>query len=358
MKTKTITTLIWGIFFSAVLSGLAFAQITVTAADAPSTTDIYFEMNYAKDVDVSPGPTGENQYWDYSSLNFTGTTFWRPVAPESTPFINLFPTSNLVYKVTETGNDTVTYNYAQLSENALTELGRGKKVGDETTELLVADRATPKLNLPATFGDPEWSSVLQVDTTLGALSVTLVDSSYNSIDAWGTLKTSFGEFPCLRIRQDHSQIAYTLLGALPIEVNINYFWVTHEKGILMTMTGYHEETNPNYTRAKSVNVMATFLTSVEDESISMNPTDFALMQNYPNPFNPSTTISYRLDRSADVSLKIFNIAGQEVGLLVQKNQDPGKYWLNWNASHLPSGVYYYQIQAGEKMQTRKCLLMK
>lgn len=358
METKILTTLVLGIVFTLALAGLTFAQITVTAEDAPSTTDIYFEMNYARDVEVSPGPAGENQYWDFSGLNFSGTTFWRPIALEDAPYMNRFPAANIVYKVTETGNDTITYNYAQLTETSLTELGRAKFVGDETTELLVADRATPKLNLPATYGDTEWSSVLQVDTTLGALSVTLVDSSYNIIDAWGTLKTSFGEFPCLRIRQDHSQIAYTLLGALPIEININYFWVTNEKGILMTMTGYHDEMNPNYTQAKSVNVMAAFLTSVDENLNGIRPIEFALKQNYPNPFNPTTTIAYRLNQKAEVSLKVFNIAGQEVGLLVKEQQNPGDYSVDWNASPLPSGIYYYQIKAGEKMQTRKCLLMK
>lgn len=358
MKTKIITTLVLGIFLTTALAGLTFAQITVIAADAPSSTDIYFEMLNAKNIAVSPGPAGANQYWDFSGLNFTGTAKWRPVAPESTPFIHRFPTSNLVYKVEEVGSDTITYNYAQKTETALTELGQGKKVGNETTLLLVADRATPKLHLPATYGDAQWSSVIEVDSSLGALQVTIVDSSFNTIDAWGTVKTTFGELPCLRIRQDHSQIAYTLLGAIPIEVNINYFWVTNEKGILMTMTGKHNELNPNYSEAKSVNIMSAFLTSVEDRADGVRPTEFVLMQNYPNPFNPGTTIRYQLDQPADVSLKVFNIAGQEVGLLVRARQNPGDYSVDWNASHLPSGVYYYQIQAGEKKQTRKCVLMK
>ncbi|MFZ5519119.1 MAG: T9SS type A sorting domain-containing protein [Candidatus Zhuqueibacterota bacterium] len=358
MHKTIIRILIWGILMLITAGHPANAQITVTASDAPSSPDIYFEMKYAKDVAVSPGLAGANQYWDFSNLNVSGITMWRPVPPETTPFIHRFPSSNLVYKVTETGNDTITYNYAQKTETALTELGQGKKVGDETTLLLVAKRATPKLNLPATYGDMQWASVLEVDSSLGVLDVTIIDSSYNTIDAWGTIKTAFGEFSCLRIRQDHSQIAYTMLGAIPIEVNINYFWVTNEKGILMTMTGKHNELNPNYSVAKSVNIMSTYLTAVDEQPQPTLPAEFSLLQNYPNPFNPSTTIRYRLDQPADVRLKIFNIAGQEVGLLVQEQQVPGDYSLEWNAAHLPSGVYYYHIQAGDKNLSRACVLLK
>jgi len=358
MHRTFIRILIWGIFMLVTVGQLAHAQITVTAADAPSTPDVYFEMKNARDVAISPGPGGANQYWDFSTLNVSGTAMWRPVAPETTPFIHRFPTSNLVYKVTEVGNDTITYNYAQKTDSSLTELGQGQKVGDETTMLLVAKRATPKLNLPATYGDVQWASVLEVDSSLGVLDVTIIDSSYSTIDAWGTIKTAFGEFPCLRIRQDHSQIAYTALGAIPIEVNINYFWVTNEKGILMTMTGKNNELNPNYSVAKSVNIMTTYLTVVAEQRQTIVPVEFSLMQNYPNPFNPSTTIRYRLDQAADVKLKIFNLAGQEVGLLVQEQQSPGEYSLEWNAAQLPSGVYFYHLQAGDKKLSRACVLMK
>jgi hypothetical protein len=88
------------------------------------------------------------------------------------------------------------------------------------------------------------------------------------------------------------------------------------------------------------------------------PSDFALKQNYPNPFNPSTTISYFLPKLATVSLRIFNSLGQEVTLLVNEPQEPGHYQAAWNASSVPSGVYFYRLQAGAFVEIRKMLLIK
>jgi len=245
-------------------------------------------------------------------------------------------------------------------------LGRVKVAvsGNDTTvtEMVVGKRATPKLHLPATYGVQEWSSVLEFDTTLYGFPVTVYDSSYNQIDAWGTMKTQFGEFPCLRVRQDHFRFAQSIFINLPLEINVNYFWVTNTYGILATVTGMSDLENPNpdpnYTTAASIDIMTIFLTSVKNIARGEIPSKFKLFQNYPNPFNPKTTIRYQLNEPAEVKLRVFNLAGQEVALLVRERQQPGRYEFEWNASHLPSGVYYYQVQANQNLSTQKCLLLK
>ena len=75
------------------------------------------------------------------------------------------------------------------------------------------------------------------------------------------------------------------------------------------------------------------------------PTAYALAQNFPNPFNPSTTISYSLPKAANVSLSVFNALGQEVAVLVNERKEAGFYQATWNASNVPSGVYFYRLQA-------------
>ena len=90
----------------------------------------------------------------------------------------------------------------------------------------------------------------------------------------------------------------------------------------------------------------------------LTPTDYRLGQNYPNPFNPSTTIRYELPRAATVSLKIFNMLGQLVATLVDEHKAAGFYQVQWNASNVPSGVYFYRLQAGVYSATRKLLLTK
>ena len=88
------------------------------------------------------------------------------------------------------------------------------------------------------------------------------------------------------------------------------------------------------------------------------PERYVLEQNYPNPFNPSTTIRYALPNRSHVTLMVFNTLGQKVGELVNADIDAGSHELQFNAANLASGVYFYQIQAGEFVQARSLLLLK
>lgn len=88
------------------------------------------------------------------------------------------------------------------------------------------------------------------------------------------------------------------------------------------------------------------------------PAKFELEQNYPNPFNPSTTIRYSIPKASFVSLKIFDILGDDVADLINKEMPAGNYSVNYNARNLSSGVYFYRIQAGSFIETRKLVLMK
>jgi hypothetical protein len=86
--------------------------------------------------------------------------------------------------------------------------------------------------------------------------------------------------------------------------------------------------------------------------------DFSLDQNYPNPFNPTTTITYRLNKAAKVKLTVYNILGKEVATLVNKVQTPNSYDITFDASKLSSGVYFYKLQVGANVETKKMILMK
>ena len=96
------------------------------------------------------------------------------------------------------------------------------------------------------------------------------------------------------------------------------------------------------------------------------PQGYRLAQNYPNPFNPSTTISFTLPSHSFVSLKVFDLIGREVATLVLEEMPAGIHSLPWNASYLPSGVYFYRLQArplyGKQvdafMEIKKLILLK
>ncbi len=88
------------------------------------------------------------------------------------------------------------------------------------------------------------------------------------------------------------------------------------------------------------------------------PRDYLLMQNYPNPFNPSTTINFSIPEASFVSLIVFNSLGEKVTILVSKELNAGDYKYDWNAAGLTSGIYFYRIQAGSFIETKKMILLK
>jgi hypothetical protein len=99
--------------------------------------------------------------------------------------------------------------------------------------------------------------------------------------------------------------------------------------------------------------------SVEDDEIEGGiPVEFTLLQNYPNPFNPSTKIKYTVPQSSNIVIKVFDILGNEIETLVNEEKPVGTYELTWYAGNLPSGVYFYRIQAGSFNQTKKMILLK
>jgi hypothetical protein len=88
------------------------------------------------------------------------------------------------------------------------------------------------------------------------------------------------------------------------------------------------------------------------------PTAYSLEQNYPNPFNPTTAINYQSPITSYVTLKVFDVLGREVALLVNEKKEAGKYEVEWNAESYPSGVYFYKLVTGNYIETKKMILMK
>ncbi|MFA3784145.1 T9SS type A sorting domain-containing protein [Melioribacteraceae bacterium 4301-Me] len=99
------------------------------------------------------------------------------------------------------------------------------------------------------------------------------------------------------------------------------------------------------------------VTSVNEDEEKI-PQFFTLYQNYPNPFNPSTTIRFSLPQREHVTLKVFDILGREVAILVDGELNPGEHSVVFDASSLPSGVYFYRLQTGGYVQQRKMVVVK
>jgi len=109
----------------------------------------------------------------------------------------------------------------------------------------------------------------------------------------------------------------------------------------------------NYVRL----VRGGLISDVNNDETTL-PNNFRLEQNYPNPFNPSTTITFSLPSESNVTLKIFNVIGQEVVTLVNENLSAGSYSFQWNAQNLITCVYFYGLTADKFTETKKMILMK
>ncbi|MEP7146541.1 MAG: T9SS type A sorting domain-containing protein, partial [bacterium] len=88
------------------------------------------------------------------------------------------------------------------------------------------------------------------------------------------------------------------------------------------------------------------------------PGNFSLSQNFPNPFNPKTIINYELPTANYVTLKVYDVLGNEVKTIVNEKETAGSYAIEFDASGFPSGIYYYKIKAGEFEQVKKMILLK
>ncbi|HOJ17971.1 MAG TPA: T9SS type A sorting domain-containing protein [Ignavibacteriaceae bacterium] len=132
-------------------------------------------------------------------------------------------------------------------------------------------------------------------------------------------------------------------------------WTT---GATMDLYFYFNNKQDTLCYVSAMSASIEYLTGTDDEAVS--PSSFVLMQNYPNPFNPSTIISYQLPERSNVSLKLFDILGNEIATLVNEEKDAGlyKYELKANSYGLSSGTYFYQLNAGDKIETKKMILLK
>ena len=96
---------------------------------------------------------------------------------------------------------------------------------------------------------------------------------------------------------------------------------------------------------------------VQDDD-QLPPIKFSLEQNYPNPFNPATVIRYRLNAASRVTLKVFDLLGQEVATLVNGERLAGEYTINWDATRFSSGVYFYQLRTGAVVETKRMMIVR
>jgi len=129
----------------------------------------------------------------------------------------------------------------------------------------------------------------------------------------------------------------------------NYKFWAKDKGIIPE---YSNSPDTGYYQC----IWDTTITAIKTEAALLQ--DFSLAQNYPNPFNPTTSIKYQVPEISFVTIKIYDVLGNEITTLVNEEKSAGIYEIEFNGTELPSGIYFYSLQAGNFVETRKMILLK
>ncbi|OGU79604.1 MAG: hypothetical protein A2W11_05395 [Ignavibacteria bacterium RBG_16_35_7] len=124
----------------------------------------------------------------------------------------------------------------------------------------------------------------------------------------------------------------------------------------LTLTIYVDEGNNG--SIDNTLIVQNQVTNINQDQGSLFPTEYKLEQNYPNPFNPTTTIGFGIMEKGNVRMSVLNILGEEIKVLLNEEKEAGHHSIDFNGSDLPSGVYFYQLRAGNFIDTKKMLLLK
>jgi len=274
----------------------------------------------ALDYKVSPLPMGGNSFWQERYGGKPDLTFnlpWRYDTEKGYPM---------------PGNDST---YRQHSRDIF--LSKVNPVGGDSVMIAARIRNYGLQSVSAPFsvrfytGDPNAGGT--------QIAETIVDTT---VDARGFINVV---------------VPWTIPLSLPLNNLRIYVVIDPDNSITNEV---HENNNVGWAPAIALGT----LTDVENEKIL--PEHYTLYQSYPNPFNPTATISFELPYSGNVSLKIYNMLGEEVETLIEEFQTAGKHSVQFNGSKLASGVYFYQLKAGDPsprsgqvyVETKKMILLK
>ena len=185
------------------------------------------------------------------------------------------------------------------------------------------------------------------------------------IISWSSL-TGASQYKIYRANSSSGRYSYSLAGTTSSTSWTDSYTAANPKFALSTnyyrvtavVSGYESITSSEV----SCGVNATNKSAV-DNTEELTKIEYELSNNYPNPFNPSTIIKYsvsnvKADFSQRVILKVYDVLGKEVRTLVNEDQEPGKYSVNFNASELSSGIYLYSIKIGSYASVKKMILTK
>jgi hypothetical protein len=358
------------LFAFLLLQFISFAQISLTSADlnaeyVPGTTSTIKTDDIVTTMDI--GQLGSTS-WDFSFLSSDPGLEINSTAvdPATTPYAGDFPGANLGTRTTFPiqGDTTEFYSYYSLNGTFDFHGTVGKtEISVDTTWVITTTYTPPEVSatLPFTFNSiVDYSGAQTIvteinDTVVNTLNITIV--THREVDAYGPMTMPGGDtYDALRVRVDEITIDNFFPPPFNYDRHISYDFIT-KVGAFVNVPS--DTTKPNVgviANTASIAWAGPFVADVKiGETISG---DYELSQNYPNPFNPKTTIKYQLPEMSFVTIKVFDVLGSEIATLVNEEKPAGNYETEFDATVLPSGIYFYRLQAGTFVETKKMILMK
>lgn len=351
--------------FAVLSSKVLFAQISFSENDIlslkGSSRIVLLRGPDSNSAEISIGSGGMNQVWDFRNIDTSGliTAPLEFLDPSGGYKADLFPEANLRQSISAVFNGVnfVFDSYLSITSNQFKSLGSASNTsGNETIKF--QEGTAP---LPMTMGT-SWQSISKDTTEIAGIITITMDSTLNMVDGYGTLRIPAGDFESLRVREHGVIITTTKAFGFSFGdtiQSVSYTWLTKEH-----LQTFSADSTSNGRGKLSQMVSTEPATSVTD--LNEMPEIFLLEQNYPNPFNPSTKIKYSISNVQTkhasslqhVTLKVYDILGNEVAALVNKQQQPGNYEVEFDGTNISSGVYFYQLKADKFISTRKMILLR
>ncbi len=359
-------------------SGFAYDTVTVSGVIIADTTDI-------QDIATRGGRANSPLLWLQAGTSmYNGIQIWSPLG-------KIIDTLKRGDSVSVRGSVYGTTNRIQLAVTSMPYFRRGGSV-----------IPAPKMQQVASSPYFDYDVLSPIGATISGTSTAYAFQEFmsmlNEVDNWyvvlrnadnqlntainnygeffissSTTPNSIGSFYGVRVDDNGVNNYYCDTSSMYISGGIYSYNTTHlfTVGIkgnpayliplyakISYVRGILDYTNGNYKLEPRKNDDFGIITTEVFKEQNTLPTGFKLEQNYPNPFNPTTTIRYMLPMTSKVTLRIYNILGQEVESLFDGQATAGAYVVQFNASRLASGVYFYELRAGDFRDIKKMVLLK
>jgi hypothetical protein len=340
----------------------AYSQISITSSDyqkdlAVSITTVRYGSPDTSGLAAVLSASGANKTWILTGRTFTPSeTTTEDLLNKSSSGApgqgnSAFSSANYVVRRRSASKPLFTdWTYLSLTTSGLSFCGYAQDSVGILKSLQTNVPAERVRTYPTTYlSSWTWSSTVTSTTYggSGGVGVGVNMAGSDVVDAYGTVTTPEGSFPCLRIKRKTDILFgfFTITSYSCDFVDQNRTIASIDAGSTGNVPG-----GVSYYKRES--------TTDVSEDHELMPNVAQLLQNYPNPCNPTTTISYLLSANSFVSLKIYDVLGNEMGVLVNDLKPAGRHTAILNAQNLASGVYFYRLQAGTFVETKKLLLLR